>query len=178
MPSRPGSTSHSARAPDGLVMATRNSGWHTLSSKSRASATHSPFTESHVNVLTLFSYRFDIAQWRQQTDPQHRARETRKLQPHRTREPRPSPEKKNSDMQQHNTGKPHERAGDWRLDSRVQRDPASNTAGTREKTMAGVPFGIAQICGDTTTMLDEEARQVQKANPDTADSTWDEWTLH
>ena len=44
--------------------------------------------------------------------------------------------------------------------------------------MAGVPFGIAQISGDTTTMLDEEARQVQKANPDTADSTWDEWTLH
>ena len=77
-------------------MATRNSGWHTLSSKSRASATHSPFTESHVNVLTLFSYRLDIAQWRQQTDPQHRARETRKLQPHRTREPRPSQEKKNS----------------------------------------------------------------------------------
>ena len=114
IPSRPGRTSHSARAPHGLIMGTRNSGWHTLSSKSRASATHSPFTESHVNVLTLFSYRFDIAQWRQQTDPQHRARETTKLQPHRTREPRPSPEKKNSDMQQHNTGKPHERAGDWR----------------------------------------------------------------
>ena len=64
------------------------------------------------------------------------------------------------------------------MESRVQRDPASNTAGAREKTMAGVQFCIAQTSRDTTTMLDEEPRHVQKANPDTADSTSDGCTLH